>query len=346
MKKFLLKHVGNMGDMVFFIPPVLATLKRRYPGCHITFVTAWGFKDKKGNFGKRNQDGFCIALMMTNPHIDQLVHWHDTLLSLDEIICREGSESFPTWNREYFEEQKHSGEYDAAWELDFGLNPGGNPLEAMYAAAGLPGETYSRYQLYFTEQDRRVAEFVMSGAPYPRIFLLEGLASTSTRGWDPGKIPGLTQAIKEKYDVAPIWFGGRYTGFYHGRRLTLRENIATLLYGDVAIGVLSGPLHFAAAAGVPTLTLYADQPLHRAAPGYFLNPYIGDEKKKHRTLIGPAGRPYHFLKNDGPAAALTPAEIRRQNHRNWLAPGRQFSKTGLATIAMEEVMAVLADMLE
>lgn len=344
MEKFLVKHVGNMGDMVFIIPPVLETLKKRYPGCHITFVTTWGFKDKQGRWGKRNQDGFSIALLMTNPHIDQLIHWDEKRLSLEGMICYEDGKNFPTWNRAYFNEQKDSGGYDGVWELDFGLDSAGNPLEQMYKAIGLPEETFSNYQLYFTEQDRAVAEFVMKNAPQPRIVLLEGLEGATTRGWDPGKIPPLAAAITKKYGGVPIWFGGKYVSQYHGRQLTLRENIATLLFCDVAIGVLAGPLHFAAAVGMPTLTLYADQPLHRAAPGYFLNPYIKDAKKKHRTLIGPAGQPYLFLKNDQPAAALTGAEIQRQEHRGWLQPGKQSTKTGLATIAVEEVMVVLADM--
>lgn len=346
MKRFLLKHVGNMGDMVFFVPPVLETLKRKYPDCHITFVTPWGFKDKKSHWGKRNQDGFSIALMMTNPYIDQLVHWHDTKLSLEGKICYEDGRNFPTWNQKYFDKQKKSGGYDGVWELDFGLAKDGNPLQQMYEVIHLPDETYSNYQLYFTEQDRAVAEFVMKNAPRPRIVLLEGLDGTTTRGWDTGKIPVLTAAIKKKYRVAPVWFGGKYVSQYHGRPLRLRENIATLLYCDVALGVLSGPLHFAAATGLPTLTLFADQPLRRAAPGYFLNPYIADEKKKHRTLIGPATLPHRFLKNDKPALALTPAEAKQQGHRSWLLPGRQSTKTGLATISVEEIMVVLADMLE
>jgi hypothetical protein len=83
-KRFLIRHLGNMGDLVFFIPPVLETLKKKYPDCHITFVTAWGYKQKgwkltlaetnkkrrvarKAEWGQRNQGGFSIALMMTNP---------------------------------------------------------------------------------------------------------------------------------------------------------------------------------------------------------------------------------------------------------------------------------------
>lgn len=345
MKKILIKHVGNMGDMVFFIPPVLETLKRVYPDCHITFVTAWGFKDKKGRWGLRNQSGFCIALMMTNPHVDELIHFHNTKLSLRGDICVEEGRHIPTWNRAYYEKQRTSDAYDAVFELDFGLTPDNNPIEQMYHAVGLPNETYSDYKLYFTEADKNVAQAVIASYAKPRIVLLEGLEGTTTRGWDPAKVTLLEKAIEEKYGTQPIWFGGKFIHMFEGRSLTLRENIATLLYCDVGIGVLSGPLHFAAGSGLPTITLFADQPLHRVAPAYFLNEYIKEDKKKHRTLLGPSGYPPAFLKNNNPAAGLTPAEVATQGQKTWLLPGRQSTKTGLAVITPAEVMTVLSDIL-
>lgn len=342
--KFLIRHLGNMGDHVFLIPPVLATLKRRYPDCHITLVTAWGYKDKRG-WGRRNQGGFCIHLMQTNPNVDQLIHYHDTKLSLEKKICREDGQTFPTWNREYYEKQKSSGEYAGVFELDFGLGYEDNPIQTMYAVVGLPAEDYSKYEIYLTDSDRAIAEAVTRVQPRPRIVLLEGLGSPTTRGWDPGKIPVLERAVNAKYNVAPLWFGSRHVPEYRGRPLSLRENIATLAHADVAIGVMSGPLHFAAGVGVPTLTLYADQPLHRAAPAYFLNQYIDDPKKKHRTFLGPASQPYRFLKGNTPDPSLTPLEVATQQFRDWQHPGRQSTKTGLAALTVDEIMTVLDDMI-
>ncbi|MEK7556441.1 MAG: glycosyltransferase family 9 protein [Patescibacteria group bacterium] len=354
MKKFLIRHLGNMGDHVFFIPPVLATLKRVYPGCHITLVTAWGYKTKgftlspsKGKefWGKRNQGGFCIHLMMTNPHVDELIHWHDTKISLEGGICVEDGKRFPTWSRKHYERQKTSGEYDGVFELDFGLGYEDNPVQKIYEAVGLPQADYSHYKIYFADQDREIASAVMRETPRPRIVLLEGLENETTRGWDPGKIPALQRAIQEKYKNRPIWFGSRHISEYHGRPLTLRENIATLALCDAAIGVMSGPMHFAAAVGLPTLALYADQPLHRAAPAFFLNRYIPDRQKYHRTLLGPSPTPYGFLKRDQANPSLTPAEKTAQNFQTWQHPGRQSRKTGLAAITVDEVMTVLHDML-
>lgn len=344
-KRFLIKHVGNMGDSVFLVPPVVETLKRRFPSCHITVVTAWGFKDKKGRWGKRNQDGYCIALLMTNPHVDRLIHWHDTALSEEGDICREEGKVFSTWNRKKFDLEKKSGRYDGVWELDFGLGIEDNPMTRMYHSIGLPQENFSNYRLYLTDADQTVARFVMHGAPRPRIVLLEGLESTTTRGWDPNKVSALTTRIEKEYGVSPLWFGAAFVPEYRGRPLSLRENIATLTECDIGIGVLSGALHFAAAVGMPTLTLYADQPLHRAAPAYFLNRYIPALPRHHRTLLGPASKPYTLLKSDQPPSVLTPGEVRHQQYRSWNQPGRQATKAPVAPLTVAEIMTVVHDML-
>ena len=97
------------------------------------------------------------------------------------------------------------------------------------------------------------------------------------------------------------------------------------MYCDAAIGVLSGPLHFAAAVGLPVLTLICDQPLHRADPAYFLNAYIQEDSKKHRTLLGPTGSKYGFLKEGSTQISLTPAEWHNQGYVDWNIPGKQAS---------------------
>ncbi len=339
-----MRHLGNMGDMIFFVPPVLATLKRVYPDCHITVVTAWGFKDRRG-WGRRNQSGFSISLLMTNPHIDELVHWHDAKLSLGARICEEEGKQIVTWSKKYYEQQKASGKYDGVYELDFGLTYDDNPLARMYETMGLPNEIYSEYKVYLTENDLHVAQAAMEKIATPRIVLLEGIEGITTRGWDPQKLVGLAATITRDYGVPPLWFGSKYLREYQGRPLTLRENIATLTLCDVGIGVMSGPTHFAAAVGLPTLTLFCDQPLHRAAPAYFLNSYIENPTRRHRTLLGPTGPTYTFLKNNTPSQNLTPAEAATQGARDWQHPGRQATKSCLATITPDEVMTVLRDML-
>lgn len=353
-KRFLVRHVGNMGDHVFFIPPVLESLKKHHPNCHITLVAAWGFKinirrfgigPKTERWGQRNQGGFCLNIILHNPHVDQLIHWHDTKTSLAGNICMEEGRHIPTWSANYYEQQKKTGGYDGVFELDFGITPTDNPIERMYQAVGLPTETFSNYKLYLTEDDRAVATAVMTNLPSPRIILLEGLSGTTTRGWDPDKIAGLQKSIEQTYGVTPWWFGGAHVPEYEGRPLTLRENIATLELCDVGIGVLSGPLHFAAAVGLPTITLYADQSLHRAAPAYFLNEYITDPKRYHRTILGPGPQPPTMLKSPTEPTVLTSGESARQHYRHWTQPGNQATKAALGPITVTEIMKVLADIL-
>ncbi len=353
-KKILIRHVGNMGDMVFFIPPVLETLKKKYPDSHITLVTAWGFKSRRRRirnwklekadvWGWRNQGGFCIHLMLTNPHVDQLIHWHDTKLSLGGSICQENGYHIPTWSAAYYESQKQSGHYNEVHELDFGLRHSDNPIERMYQALGMPDERFSHYKLYFSAPDRAVADQIMSQFPHPRIVLLESLEGTTTRGWDPPKAKKLEKEISRIYGVNPIWFGAHHARYYQGRPVSLRENIASLALCDVGIGVISGPLHFAAAAGLPTITLFGDQRIERAAPAYFLNRYIDDPAKKHRTILGPTGPHIKLLKGDTTFVNLTPAEARQQNFIDWMNPGCQATKNCLAVISVDEVLSVLKD---
>lgn len=342
--KFFVKHVGNMGDHVFLVPPILETLKRVHPNCHITLLTAWGYKHKE-IWGERNQSGFCIHLMMTNPHVDELIHFHSIKTSLNKKICYEDGKWFPTWSKQYYTEQARSGAYDGVFELDIGLSYEENPMGKMYQIVGLPNERFSNYKLYFTDKDKAVAHDVMKDVPRPRIVLLEGLEGTTTRGWDPGKIPALEKAIERKYGVPPLWFGGKHTPEFQGRPLTLRENIATLLHCDAAVGVLSGPLHFGAAVGLPTITMYGGLSLQRTAPAYFLNQYLKNHKKYHRTILSPDQLPYQNLKSNRPDRNLTPAERKTQQFIDWQNPGRQSTKSGLAAIAVDEIMLVLSDTL-
>lgn len=356
MKKFLIRHLGNMGDAVFFLPPILAAIKEEYPDCHITLVTAWGYKERRRRllipwqkydfWGSRNQSGFSLHLFLTNPHVDQLIHWHDTTTDLSGSLCQEDGHKIPTWSAKYYGQQKSSGTFDEVFELDMGITHTENPLKKLFAAIKLPHRYRGDYKLYFTDKDQAVAKEVMDNYPSPRIVLLEGIEGATTRGWDAGKVKQLASEIEAAYGTPPLWFGSKHTRTYQGRALTLRENIATLLYCDAAIGVLSGPMHFAAATGVPTITLMADQPLHRAAPAYFLNQSITNPAKRHRTLLGPTNAQPEFLKHDQPSRNLTPNEAARQGHGSWLEPGRQATKTPLAAITVNEVMLVLADILK
>lgn len=339
-RRILLKHIGNMGDHLFLVGPLLETLARRYPDADVTLVAAWGYKDRHGRWGERNQDGYCIALMMENPHIDHLVHWDDHRLSLDGNICREEGRHFPTWNPEWYAQEKR--EYDLVLELDFGLSVFDNPLERVYALAGLPGETFGMYPFYGSPQDWEIGRAVAGMHPGPRVVFLEGTDGKSMRGWDLEKVSALERIVGQAVGHAPLWFGAQHPRTHEGKRLTLRQNIAFAGSCDLAIGVMSGPMHFAAAAGVPTICLYGGQPLHRAAPSYFLNPQIADPLRRHLTIEGPTCDEPCFLKRAIPCKNLSAEEKASSGFRSWQEPGRQEDKSCVATIPVETVAAAIS----
>lgn len=343
-QRILLKHVGNMGDHLFLVGPLLEVLARRYPNAEITLVAAWGYKDARGRWGERNQDGYCIALMKENPHINQLIHWHDRTRSLDGDICIEEGKRFPTWDAAWYEKEKQK--YDLVLELDFGLTVFDNPLARVYEKAGFPEETYGYYPFYGSVSDREVGRATAEAFSRPRLLFLEGIDGESMRGWDPAKVQDLTKLLRQAAGIEPIWFGARYPKTYQGRPLTLRENIAFAGSCDLAVGVMGGPLHFAAAAGVPTICLYGGQPFHRAAPSYFLNPHIADPTKHHITIEGPTCDEPCFLKREIPCKNLTTEAARSSGFRNWQHPGRQHDKSCVATIPVETVLATIMENLK
>ncbi|TSC72500.1 MAG: hypothetical protein G01um101438_584 [Parcubacteria group bacterium Gr01-1014_38] len=341
--RILLKHVGNLGDHLFLVGALLEGVARVWPHATVTLVTAWGYKDRQGRWGKRNQDGYGIALMKENPHVDHLVHWSDALCSPEGRICVEEGKRFPTWNRAYFEHVKPT--YDIVAELEFGLQIEENPLERIAAAAGLPYVSIGPYPFYGSPQDGDVGRQVADRFPRPRVVFLEGLNSTTMRGWDPRKVTALAQRFRD-VGVTPLWWGASFTPLFRGRKLTLRENIALLGQCDLAIGVLGAPMHFAAAAGVQTLCLYGAQFYARAAPGFFFNQTIPDSRRHHSTVFGPTCDEPCALKRVLPCKNLTGEARITTGFRSWQAPGRQHDKSCIATIAAETVFATAAEALE
>lgn len=341
-RRVLLKHVGNMGDHLFLVGALLEGLARVWPHAEVTLVTAWGYRDRRGRWGKRNQDGFCITLMKENPHIDQLVHWSDVGRSLDARICVEEQQRFPTWDRIHFDHVR--GEYDIVVELEFGLGIEENPLERMAAAAGVPHLSIGPYPFYATPADWEVGSARAAEHPRPRVALLEGLNGSSMRGWDPAKAVVLEQRLRAM-GLHPFWWGAQYAPLVQGRRLTLRENVAFLGSCDLAIGVMGAPMHFAAAAGVQTLCLYGAQPYQRAAPGYVFNPVVPDAAREHITIFGPTCDAPCFLKRAIPCKNIHGADRATTGFESWQNPGRQTDKSCVAAIPVDTVTAAVHDIL-
>lgn len=339
-RHILLKHVGNLGDHVFLVGALLEGLAKVWPSAEVTLVTAWGYKDRRGRWGKRNQDGYCIALMKENPHIDRLVHWSDFGPSLDGRICEEEGRRFPTWNRAHFDLRR--GDYDLVAELEFGLAVEDNPLERMAAAVGIPDAPLGPYPFYGTPEDWTVGNAVAKRLPRPRVVFLEGFDGTTMRGWDPEKVRALKDRFVTELGIVPFWWGARFAPLYQGRRLTLRENIALLGCYDLAIGVLGATMHFAAAAGTQTICLYGAQSYARAAPGFSFS----QERPRHVTIFGPTCDEPCLLKREIPCKNLHGDDRVTTGFESWQRPGRQSDKSCVAAIPVETVFTAAAEALE
>ncbi|MDP3685850.1 MAG: glycosyltransferase family 9 protein [bacterium] len=342
-RRILLKHVGNLGDHLFLAGALLEGVADVWPQAEVTLVTAWGYKDRRGRWGKRNQTGYCIALMKENPHIDHLVHWSDDVCSLDGRVCVEEGVHFPTWDRAHFDHVKT--DYDIATELEFGLQAEENPLERIGAAAGLPHVSLGPYPFYGSRRDWDVGALVAERFPRPRVVLLEGLNGMTMRGWDPEKAVALTKRF-EDCGVTPIWWGASFTPLFRGRPVTLRENIAFLGQCDLAIGVIGAPMHFAAAAGVQTICLYGAQSMARTAPEFFFSSPTRESRQRHITIFGPTCDEPCLLKRDLPCKNLSDEARVTTGFRHWRAPGRQHDKSCVATIDADIVFATAMDALE
>lgn len=342
--RILLKHVGNMGDHLFLVGSLLEGLARVWPEAEVTLATAWGYKDRRGRWGKRNQAGYCISLMKENPHVDQLVHWSDAGLSLDGRICVEEGERFPTWNRAHFDGVRR--DYAVRAELEFGLDIEENPLERFAAAVGLAGVNLGPYPFYGSPRDWAVGRELSERFPRPRVVFLEGLAGTTMRGWDPAKAAALEARFRSELNIHPLRWGAQHTLLHRGRKLTLRENIAVLAQCDLAIGVLGAPLHFAAAAGVQTICLYGAQAYQRAAPGFFFNATMPDPARHHVTIFGPTCDAPCLLKRSIPCQNLRGEDRSTTGFRSWQEPGRQEDKSCVAVIPVETVFAAARDALD
>ncbi len=342
-RRVLLKHIGNLGDHLFLVGSLLEGIARVWPQVDVTLATAWGYRDRHGRWGKRNQDGYCISLMKENPHVDHLVHWSDMERSPDARICVEEGTAFPTWDRAQWDNER--GNYDNVAELKVGLGIEENPLERMAALVGLDALRLGPYPFYGTSEDRRIGRATAERYPRPRVVFLEGLNGRTMRSWDPEKARILEDRFSSELGIRPIWWGAQYTPLFHGQRLTLRENIALLGSCDLAIGVLGAPLHFAAAAGIQTICLYGAQPYRRAAPGYAFNASMTDPSRHHITIFGPTCDEPCFLKRAIPCKNLHGEERVMTGFENWQRPGRQHDKSCVAVIPVEAVFAAAREAL-
>jgi len=338
--RILIKHVGALGDSIFFLPPIIHTYRKKYPQAQITLLIAWGPRDKEGCFHSRGFDGFTLNLMMTNPEIDELAHYSDRKQSLRKEICIEEGVRFATWNKTILEKKKK--EYDLFFEADLGVPHIDDPLQFLYKKYHLKSD-FTNYKIYTTQSDKLIVDQIIKNYSCPRILICEGIEAETMRGWSREQTEELIKKIKKELGVSPVWFGSKNILDYFGKKINIRQSAEFASRFDIAIGVLSATMHICAGVGVQTITLYGGMPKKRGAPEYFLNKYIKDQNKRHVTIMAPECDTHCFLKKENGPCVLSPNNSLWQS---WQKPGNQKIKNCLVKISVEDVFRILKNILK
>lgn len=136
-------------------------------------------------------------------------------------------------------------------------------------------------EMWLTREDQEIAERLIFEGESKTSGILIGLApgaSSPKKAWPIQRFTELGEALRQRYSCRLLVIGGRGEEEY-GRtlraalggtvidvvgRTTLRQTAALLRHCQILIGNDSGPMHMAAAVGVPVVELY-----HSAAPSTF-----------------------------------------------------------------------------
>ncbi|MCL5030739.1 MAG: hypothetical protein M1480_17140 [Bacteroidetes bacterium] len=364
--KILLKHVGGIGDFVFFVPPLIESLKKKYPHSSIDVLTTCSIRRKmkiglscRWPFIKRKHlriwgepessgSGYCIDLIITNPFVDKVINFHSSKKDLDgNFLKGYGYEShnIQTWNKNYLNKVLKKNIYDKFLDIDsVAINRFCNPLRILFGKLGEHDAYYSNYKIYTSQYDKNKIDKIIRNFPRPRILLCEGIDSLAMRAWTNEKVASLSLMIQKKYSVNPIWFGKNNIPVVDGKPLTIREHAEFARRCDVAIGNANGPLHLAASVGVPTILLLSLLSFERVAPEYHLNPYITNYRSCHMTIHAPECDKHCGLKPEEPCD-----QFGSNDDKSWISsdnPGQQSTKSCAAAIGVETVFDTLVSVLK
>ncbi|MCL5029021.1 MAG: hypothetical protein M1480_08385 [Bacteroidetes bacterium] len=362
--RVLIKHVGGIGDFIFFVPPIVESLKNKYPLASVDVLTTcsinrtvkikliskWPFVGRRyvriWGEPQSSRSGYCVDLIVANPFVDNVINFHSNKVDLDgrflSTYCYD--RCIKTWNLKYLNKVVSKNIYDKFLDIDsVQLNRFSNPLRILFSKLGEGDIYYSNYKTYTTEGDKRKIDGIIKKYPQPRILFCEGVDSLAMRSWTSEKVAALTQMIKEKYSVDPIWFGKRDIPIIDGRPLTLREHAEFARRCDVAIGNANGPFHLAASVGVTTILLLSLLSVERVAPEYHLNPYINNSNLLHVTVHALECDKHCDLKPKEPCDQF--GSIIEQGWNSSDDPGRQSTKSCGAAIRVETVYETLVKVL-
>jgi lipopolysaccharide heptosyltransferase II len=326
-------HLNQVGDLIFSLP-ALAALRQGFPRAHITSVAR----------------PWLAPLLEASAFVDEVIvrppgYRPDTLLRLARRLRRRRfdlamgfSQSPATSLLARWSARRQHGFADAWMPWLYGRRtyaPGPMTTGKMLrltTALGLPGQPLTYVGLLtVAERDRESAQALLCGDDRPLVALAPGASGRRQyKGWSAARFGQVAAGLAARFGGRPVVVGGasdRAQGeeiaaaapdvdvLNLAGRTTVGELAGVLGQCALFVGIDSGPMHVAAALGVPVIGLFGPTDPHRTGPQ-------GDRARvlSHREECGSC-RPGRQCRRSGDESGLYPC---------------------MARITAEEVLAVAA----
>ncbi len=292
----LIVKLSAIGDVIHTLPS-LAALRRLYPEAHITWVVEEAAADlvlghplldrvlifrrknwisdlRKGRFqAVRREAGEFIA-QLRDRRYDLVIDFHGLLKSSFVVFLSKGKrklgyDSWQEMSKLFINEKipEDMNKHAVDRYLDFPRHLGAKPAPPEFILPALPqAETHS---------DALLAHHGLEKKKY---IAVNPVALWETKLWDDAKFAKLADIISEKLKI-PVVFTGRdketldkitakmsTKGINIGGQTTLPELANIYKNARAVITTDSGPMHLAAAVGVPVIALFGPTDPARTGP--------------------------------------------------------------------------------
>jgi heptosyltransferase I len=292
----LIVKLSAIGDVIHTLPS-LAALRRRYPEAHITWVVEEAAADlivghpyldrvlvfrrkssfadlKKGKFAAVRRDFKSFVSDLQSRSYDLVIDFHGLLKSSVIVFLSKGKRKlgYDSWqecSRLFYTERipEDMNKHAVDRYLDFlrYLGAAAQPAEFVLPVTG---ETQSRVQALMARHQLTAKKFIA----------VSPVALWDTKLWDDGKFARLADDIRQKLNI-PVVFTGRdeealdkitsqmtTKAINIGGQTSLTELAAFYQNAMTLITTDSGPMHLAAAAGIPVVALFGPTDPSRTGP--------------------------------------------------------------------------------
>ncbi len=279
MNKIMLSRTDRIGDVILALP-VAKAIKEQYPNSKLVFLVSL----------------YTAPILENNPYVDEVVtisgsetlselvsifsrHKPDILvfifpvfkLALAALIARVpiriGS-AFRTYNllfnRRIWENRRPSVRHESDYNL------------SMVHPLGIHAHNTPVPNIYLTTEERQIGADILAKLMRPRIIIHPGAVTNLERNWSVQKYFELAEKLST-LGMSVIFTGSRseyenvkehlasHPQFLNLMdRLSLRELMSVISASDLLISGATGPMHIAAALGIPTVSFFV--PLRRHHP--------------------------------------------------------------------------------